>query len=51
MVLGLIIPVFGKYSVEMTRSLDIALCAKMFIKELYLIAKKGKNGNSSNSQI
>ena len=40
MVWGLIIPALRKYSVEMIRSLDIALCAKMFIKELCLIAKK-----------
>lgn len=42
MVLGPIIPVFVKYLVEMTSSLDIVLCAKMFIKELGLIAKKRK---------
>lgn len=32
---------------EMTRSLDTALCAKMFIKYLYVIVKQEMNGNSS----
>lgn len=49
MVLGPIIPVFVKYLVEMTSSLDIVLYAEMFIKELGLIAKKEKDGNRSNS--